>query len=325
MSQLSRRELLSSLIGRIPAGGGKKWWAGAGDTGTTTEVGLTVGSGHGVAAASSSDVLVVVLLYGGFDGLTAIPPLGDPHYEPARPTIAVSPKDAIQVDRLFGFHPAMAPLVQWWNSKRLAAIHAVGIPFPTMSHFQAQADLGQAAPGTALSSGWLNRALAVLGERDALSAVQVGNSVLTPSLTGPMPVTTLWEVGDFSLVGEQWAPTLASTLRSLYASVGSSASTTALDTLSACRDLAAQQNVTYRPAGGASYPDGDLGSSMQGVAQLIKAGVGVRIAAVEYGDWDFHADLGTASRGAMAAWSPILRRRSRPSPLISGKPSTGSR
>lgn len=39
---------------------------------------------------------------------------------------------------------------------------------------------------------------------------------------------------------------------------------------------------------------------LQGVAQLLKADVGVRIAAVDYGDWDFHAALGKADAGAMA-------------------------
>ena len=300
MSEFSRRELLSSLIGRIPAGAGKNWWAGAGNRAATTEIGLTPTPARADDAKSASDVLVVVLLYGGFDGMTAIPPLGDPHYQAARPTLAVPKKDAFQIDRLFGLHPAMEPLVPWWKSKQLAVVDAVGIPYPTLSHFQAQADLGQAAPGTALSSGWLNRTLSVLGDRDALAAVQVGNSVLTPSLVGPTPVTTLWEVGAFSLVGEQWAPALSSTLRSLYAAVDSSASMTALDTLAACHDLASLQNVTYLPANGASYPAGGLGDSLQGVAQLIKARVGVRIAAVEYGDWDFHADLGAVEGGAMA-------------------------
>lgn len=301
MNELSRRELLSTLIGRPTRSGGKKWWADAGDRSTATEIGLTAATKPIAATSSSSDVLVVVLLYGGFDGLTALPPLGDPNYAKARPTIAVPASSAVKLDSMFALHPSMAPLKKWWTSKKLAVVPAAGIPYPTLSHFQAQQDLGLAAPGTALESGWMNRALSAMGDSDALAAVQVGNSVLTASMAGPKPVTTLWEVGDFSLVGEEWAPKLPSTLKSLYSSVSSTTSAIALDTLSACSDLADLQGVTYRPANGASYPDSDLGDAIEGVAQLIKAGVGTRLATVEYGDWDFHANLGNAGGGAMAS------------------------
>lgn len=301
MSVLSRRELLSTLIGRVPVGGQKTWAAEPGDRRAIAEIGLTSAGGTVATSSSGSDVLVVLLLYGGFDGLTAVPPIGDPHYASLRPTIAVPASEALQLDGLFGLHPALAPLMPWWASKQLAAVQAVAIPYPTLSHFQAQQDLGQAAPGTALVSGWMNRALSALGDADALAGVQVGNSVLTASLSGPRPVTTLWEVGAFSLVGEEWDASLPSAIRSLYSDVASTTSATALDTLRACRDLAPLQAVTYSPANGASYPSSGLGQSLMGVAELIKARVGVRMAAVEYGDWDFHADLGSGAGGAMAA------------------------
>lgn len=299
-TRYSRRALLSSLLGQDPRNGGKRWYAAAGDRNVVTEVGLTSASASTRAATSGSDVLVVVLLYGGFDGLTAVPPLGDPNYATARRNIAVPASAATQLDAMFGLHPALASLVPWWKSRQLAVVDAVDIPYATLSHFQAQQDLGLAAPGTSLSSGWLNRALGEIGASDALTAVQVGNSVLTQSLEGPSPVTTLWEVGNFSLVGEQWAPQLPAAISSLYSSVTSASSGTANDTLAACTELASLQGVTYQPANGAAYPASELGDGLKGVAQLIRSGSAVRLAAVEYGDWDFHAGLGAPSGGAMA-------------------------
>jgi len=257
-------------------------------------------SGRGTADGSGGDILVFVTLWGGFDGLTAVPPVGDADYAPARPTIAVPAGSAIQLDRLFGLHPALAPLKPWWDAEKLAVVHAVGIPYPTLSHFQAQADLGQAAPGSSVKTGFLNRMLGTLPGSSALRAVQIGDSVLVASLLGPEPVTTIWEVGSFQLDGVQWYAGLPKTIGQLYSGVRGPCATTARETLKACATLGQFVGKTYTPAEGADYPSGELSSALQGVAQLIKAGVTMRVAAVDYGDWDFHAALGSPEGGAMA-------------------------
>ena len=51
---------------------------------------------------------------------------------------------------------------------------------------------------------------------------------------------------------------------------------------------------TYRPTGGAQYPNGRLGESLKQIAQLIKADVGVEVAFAECGGWDTHANQGNA-------------------------------
>lgn len=55
----------------------------------------------------------------------------------------------------------------------------------------------------------------------------------------------------------------------------------------------------YVPARGAKYPRGKLGESLQQIAQLIKAGVGVEVAFAEAGGWDTHAAQG-GSQGTLA-------------------------
>ena len=54
-----------------------------------------------------------------------------------------------------------------------------------------------------------------------------------------------------------------------------------------------------KPANGAKYPDGDLGLALAAGAQVIKAGVGVRVITLDYGGWDMHVDLGTVANGDM--------------------------
>ena len=48
-----------------------------------------------------------------------------------------------------------------------------------------------------------------------------------------------------------------------------------------------------------STPTTGLGDALKDVARLIKAGVGLQVAAVDYGDWDMHVDQGAFDAGWM--------------------------
>ncbi|HVE97602.1 MAG TPA: DUF1501 domain-containing protein, partial [Mycobacteriales bacterium] len=54
------------------------------------------------------------------------------------------------------------------------------------------------------------------------------------------------------------------------------------------------------PADGATYPATEFGRSLQEVAQLIKARVGLEAACVDLGGWDMHSAMGTTDNGLMA-------------------------
>ena len=54
-----------------------------------------------------------------------------------------------------------------------------------------------------------------------------------------------------------------------------------------------------KPANGANYPKGDLGAALAASARVIRAGVGVRVITLDYGDWDMHVGLGSVSTGDM--------------------------
>jgi uncharacterized protein (DUF1501 family) len=58
----------------------------------------------------------------------------------------------------------------------------------------------------------------------------------------------------------------------------------------------------YKPENGAAYPATDLGRSLQQIAQLIKAGVGLEVAFTDTGNdirWDTHTNEGNG-RGQLA-------------------------
>src|SRR3989442_4760317 len=110
------------------------------------------------AYPSNRPILVCLFQRGAVDGLNMIVPHGDPAYYRERPRIAVPERDVVDLDGHFGLHPRLAPLKPLWDNKSLAAIHAVGSPDSTRSHFDAQDYMESGATGVkATPDGWLNR------------------------------------------------------------------------------------------------------------------------------------------------------------------------
>src|SRR5438477_7960550 len=109
-------------------------------------------------AARCRPVLVCLFQRGAVDGLNMIVPHGDALYYRERPRIAVPGSDVVDLDGYFGLHPRLAALKPLWDSKRLAAIHAIGSPDATRSHFDAQDYMESGTPGVkSTGDGWMNR------------------------------------------------------------------------------------------------------------------------------------------------------------------------
>src|SRR5690606_3218209 len=58
-------------------------------------------------AAGAEPVLVSLVLRGGADCLSLVPPIGDSQYYALRPQLAIARRDAIDLDGFFGLHPAL--------------------------------------------------------------------------------------------------------------------------------------------------------------------------------------------------------------------------
>ncbi len=280
-ADISRRSLLVSLgaVGATAVGAG------------TARVAWADGPWEG-------DTLVVLSLRGGFDGLSAIVPLGDPDYAGLRPTIAVPSAAALQLDPLFGMHPAMAALKAQWDLGHVAAVIATGLPNPNRSHFSAMDEIERAAQGSGVRTGWLDRMLSLHDPSGPFGAVQLGSTSMPMAFAGPNDELGMYRLADFSLDGAsdpadrtRWS----AALRGLHDRSGSALKTSAETTLSALDTAAGLAD--YTPT--TPYPDTDLGRTLQDVAQLIKADVGARVITVDEGDWDMHADLGRVDGGWM--------------------------
>ncbi|WP_285551211.1 DUF1501 domain-containing protein [Actinoplanes regularis] len=247
--------------------------------------------------AYSGDVLVLLSLHGGFDGLSAVVPAGDPAYYTARPGIAVPKTQLIGGGAFFGLHPALAPLLPYWNSGKLAAVQAVGQPAPNRSHFAAMEELERAAPGTSLRTGWLNRMLGSRGADDLFDAIALGTPRPDRVLDGPAPHLALTSIDGLALTGDDAAKPLATTMAALYQGAPAALAPAAGQLTSALAWAKTMRAAGYTAANGASYPATELGAALRDVARLIKANAGLMTATVDCGDWDMHENLGIAEPG----------------------------
>lgn len=248
----------------------------------------------------SGDTVVVLSLRGGLDGLSAVAPVGDPEYFTARPNIAIPQSRVLPLNSMFGLHPALAPLKPLYDAGSLAAVHAVGQVNRTRSHFAAMEEMENAAPGSYLRTGWIDRMIGVGTSASTFSAVAVGTTSPPSSMAGPNPELAVRTVDTFKLSGAGNATEVArwtKALQGLHVGAPSTVAAPAAATLGALSTIATLQSAGYTPANGAIYPAGELGDSLRDVARLIKADLGLRAATVDVGNWDMHTGLGQSDSG----------------------------
>ena len=86
--------------------------------------------------AAYRNLLVLVELKGGNDGLNTVVPIDDPAYARLRPRLAIARDQAVRLSDRAALHPSLAPLVPLWERRELAILQGVGYPEPNLSHFR---------------------------------------------------------------------------------------------------------------------------------------------------------------------------------------------
>lgn len=250
-------------------------------------------------------ILVCIFQRGAMDGLMAVSPFTDQYLRTARPGLFMSAakggnkKPLIDLDGRFGLHPSMSAFEPVFRDKRMAIVHGIGSPNTTRSHFDAQDYMESGTPfkkGTA--SGWLNRAVGLLGHEAAtpFQAVSLTSS-LPRALYGDNPAVAISNLRDFN-IGLRGArggsANVAKSFEDLYDQTSSELlKETGKESFEAIKMLQKTDTKNYKPANGALYPPTALGNSLKQIAQLIKMDVGLEVAFAESGGWDTHFNQGT--------------------------------
>ncbi len=244
------------------------------------------------APGQRKKILIAIFQRGAVDGLNVVVPHGEPAYYSSRPTIAIPRPDggdrgAIDLDGHFGLHPSLKALKPLWDRQQLAIVEAVGSPDPTRSHFDAQDYMESGTPGLkATYDGWLNRAMKPEQQPSPLRAVSLSPD-LPRTLRGKNEALVIDNLNDFQVKDAK----MAATFESMYGTTPDQVlNGTGRETFDAIKIVQSIQKSAYTPGNNASYPKGRLGQSLQQIARMIKADVGLEVAFTDVGGWDTHVN-----------------------------------
>jgi len=264
------------------------------------------------AAGGRDPRLLVVILRGALDGLSAVPPLGDADYEGLRASIALrrdGENAALGLDGYFALHPALPTFHRLYKAGQGLVVHATASPYRARSHFDGQDVLETGLPGVGRTeTGWLNRAMA---------ALPAGARIAGKGGLGVGPATPLILRGKAPVLG--WAPPvlpragddLAARVLDLY----QHRDPQLMKSLAAALETDKMARANGMDAAGANPQR--MVQVAEGVAKLIAAADGPRVAALAYEGWDTHANEGGAKGrlanllggldGAFAAFERLLQ------------------
>lgn len=258
------------------------------------------------AGVPEDQVLVIVQLGGGNDGLNTVVPYGSDIYYKARPAIAIGAPGssrnnaaALSIDGAdgIGLHPAMSEFKEMMDDGNAAIIQGVGYPNPNRSHFTSMDIWHTANNSGTRTNGWVGRYFdcTCKGTPDPESGVSIGRE--TPlAMVGDQQKPVSFENEEFF----KWqGQNLNSALEDPYHRITRSGSLepvpsnnqmdflmrTSLDAqLSSDRIRAA---VAKRPL--VNYPRNRLAQQLQTVGAMIRDQMRTRVYYVSLGGFDTHA------------------------------------
>jgi uncharacterized protein (DUF1501 family) len=248
--------------------------------------------------------LVCIFQRGAMDGLMAVSPYSDPNLKRMRPTLYMSPAQTegkqFDLDGRFGLHPSFESLFPYFGENRMAIVHGVGSPNTTRSHFDAQDYMESGTPfSKGTPSGWLNRAVGLMGhDATPFRAVSL-TSAMPRSLYGDNEAVAINNLQDFAIQmrgNPMGANMAAGSFEELYDQTSNTILNKAgKESFDALKMLNVNNIKNYQPTAGVVYPNSPLGNSLKQIAVLIKMNIGVEVAFAESGGWDTHFNQGAAN------------------------------
>ena len=232
-----------------------------------------------LAAAPTDRRFVFIIQRGAADGLHTVAPIGDPGYAPARGAFGEDFASAQKLGSMFALHPALAETGKLFTAGQALFVHAVASPYRDRSHFDGQNVLetgGEAA--YRLKDGWMNRLLGLLprGEDKAVAV----------SATVPVALRGPHEVASYAPSAlPQASDDLLARVTALY------------NDDPRLHPVWAEALATRGIAGDMTGGGQNAAATGTLAAKLLAAEDGARIAMIETGGWDTHAQ----QRGRLAA------------------------
>ena len=235
------------------------------------------------------NLLVLIELKGGNDGLNTLVPYANPTYYALRPKLAIARDQVVQLSDTVGLHPALAPLLPLWKSRELAVLQGVGYPDPNLSHFRS-IEIWDTASNSEqyLEDGWLTRTFAAAPTPADFAAdgVIIGSPDLGPLAGGGTRAIALANTEQFLRQSRLAVPEGQTRNRALQHILKVEA-----DILQAATHLSA--DYVFRT----EFPSGGFGNAIKTACQIIANQAGVAVVRVTLTGFDTHSgQLGTQAR-----------------------------
>lgn len=241
------------------------------------------------ARGDYGNLLVLVELKGGNDGLNTVVPYADSAYYSLRPQLAIARGQVLQLDDRTGLHPSLQPLLPLWQNRELAVVHSVGYPDANLSHFRSIEIWDTASKSNEyLHDGWLARAFqqAPIPRTYAADGVVVGGAEMGPFAGSGTRAIALTDTEQFLRQARLATP------------AGQTGNAALRHILGVQQDIlraAANLNTDY--ALRTEFPKSAFGNAVRTAAQVVASKAGIAALKVSLNGFDTHSNQqGTHAR-----------------------------
>ncbi len=251
------------------------------------------------ASARSDNILVIIQLAGGNDGLATITPREDDRYYRARPTIAVPKRRLLKLNDLNGFHPALKRIAARFAEGQVCIHQGVGHPNANLSHFRSADVWSTASTDTVLPPiGWIGKQHDLRGKQSSpVPLLAAGANRMPRDLVNAdhsaCVVSSLESYGIQSNRTELRSGVDHARLRAM-AALHATKTDGPLAELHDAWGVAERSIAELRRAErfqiGGNFGGGALGRNLELVARVIGTGLDTRCFHVMQGGYDTHAE-----------------------------------
>jgi len=272
----------------------------------------------GIAAAETDNILILIRLSGGNDGLSTVIPINQyDMYAQARPNIYIPESKVLKLTDDFGVPSYMSSLEALWGNGQFKAVHGVGYENQSLSHFTgsdifANTDLTTSG-FSGLNTGWMGRHF---------------ENTYPDYLINPPPAPAAIQIGQFgNLVfqGEETNYAFTTSNISQLEEIAESGVVYGLgdelfndcmygDQLKFLRGIA---NTTYEYSGiihaayergqnQVEYQNNGFARQMKLLAKLIKGNLGTKVYMISMGGFDTHGNQPLAHERLMTNLSVAI-------------------
>ncbi len=249
-----------------------------------------------LSKAETDNILVLVRLVGGNDGLNTVIPLYDyDNYVNARPKIHIPENELICLTQDFGLPNYMEPIQELFGEGKMRAIHGVGYDDPNLSHFTSSDIWASGEEDERLRNGWLGRYYEniypdyFLNPSENPVAVQIGNFAnlvfegydknYAFVLSGTNQLQRVTENGTMHDLTELPDCTYGDQLEYMRGSINT--------TYTYAEKIHAAHQ---RSSTAIAYEDTNISKQLATVARLIKGNLGTKVYMVSIGGFDTHSN-----------------------------------